>query len=198
MKKIVLLDNHDSFTYNLGEMLRRNGKVTFNIIKPERLNFEEVPSYDGILFSPGPGVPREHPVMFEILEYFYKTIPILGICLGHQVIGEYFGAKVINLGKVIHGQPRTLNLTDPGHYLFQGVESGTEAGLYHSWIVDNTGFPDCLKILALSGDGLIMAISHKTYDICGLQFHPESIMTLQGQLMINNWIDHSPVEQITS
>jgi anthranilate synthase component II len=198
MKKILLLDNHDSFTYNLGEMLRRNGKVTFNIIQPEHLDFEEVPLYDGILFSPGPGVPHEHPVMFAILEYFHKNMPILGICLGHQVIGEYFGAQVVNLDKVIHGQPRTLKLTEPGHFLFQGIGSGIEAGLYHSWIVDNTGFPECLKILALSGDGLIMAIGHKMHDICGFQFHPESIMTPLGQLMINNWIDHLPVEQRSS
>ncbi len=191
MKKILLLDNHDSFTYNLAGLLRNHSKVTFNIIRPEDLVFEEARFFDKILFSPGPGVPDESPAMFRLLELFYKTKPILGICLGHQAIGAFFGAIIENLDRVIHGQQRMLSLLDPSHYLLRGIESNTVVGLYHSWVVGKEKFPEELKILALSEEGLIMAIAHKTYDICGLQFHPESIITAQGQKIIDNWINHS-------
>jgi anthranilate synthase component 2 len=191
MKKILLLDNHDSFTYNLAGLLRNHSKVTFNIIRPEDLVFGEVRFFDKILFSPGPGVPDESPAMFRLLELFYKTKPILGICLGHQAIGAFFGAVIENLDRVIHGQQRMLSLLDPGHYLFRGIERNTKVGLYHSWVVGKEKIPEELQILALSEEGLIMAIAHKTYDICGLQFHPESIITAQGQKIIDNWINHS-------
>lgn len=191
MIKILLLDNHDSFTYNLSGLLRNHHKVTFNIVWPEDLVLEDVGSYDKILFSPGPGVPDESPVMFRLLEHFHTTKPILGICLGHQAIGAFFGAGIKNLDQVIHGQQRKLSLLEPGHYLFRGIENNTLVGLYHSWVVGKVRFPEELKILALSEEGLIMAIAHKTYDICGFQFHPESIITSQGQRMIDNWIDHS-------
>jgi anthranilate synthase component 2 len=191
MKKILLLDNHDSFTYNLAGLLRNHGKVTFNIIQPEDLVFEEVMKFDKILFSPGPGIPDESPAMFRILEQFHRTKSILGICLGHQAIGVFFGAGIENLDRVIHGQERRLSILDPPHYLFHGVENKNLVGLYHSWVVGKEKFPEEMQILALSEDGLIMAIAHKTYDICGFQFHPESIITAWGQKMINNWIDHS-------
>ena len=189
--KILLLDNHDSFTYNLAGLLRDHDKVTFNIIQPENLDLEKVQSFDKILFSPGPGVPDESPVMFRLLELFYRTKSILGICLGHQAIGEFFGAHLVNMDQVLHGQQRRLSLQDPGHYLFRGIENNTEVGLYHSWVLRKEQFPEELKIIALSEDGLIMAIAHKAYDICGLQFHPESIITVQGRKIMDNWIDHS-------
>lgn len=191
MKKILLVDNHDSFTYNLAGLLRNHGKVTFNIIQPENLIFEEVQYFDKILFSPGPGVPDEHPAMYRLLELFHRTKPILGICLGHQAIGAFFGATIENLDRVIHGQERKLSILDPGHYLFRGIEGNNVVGLYHSWVVGKEKFPEELQILAVSEQGMIMAITHKTYDICGLQFHPESIITVNGQKMLNNWIDHS-------
>jgi anthranilate synthase/aminodeoxychorismate synthase-like glutamine amidotransferase len=191
MKKILLLDNHDSFTYNLAGLLRNHRKVTFNIIRPEDLVVEEVQHFDKILFSPGPGVPDESPSMFRLLELFHRSKPILGICLGHQAIGEYFGGIIKNLGRVIHGQPRQLRIMDPDHYLFQGIKDNTVVGLYHSWVLGKDKFPAELRILALSEEGLVMAIAHKTYDICGLQFHPESIITAQGRTMMDNWIDHS-------
>jgi anthranilate synthase component 2 len=126
-----------------------------------------------------------------LLETFLESKPILGICLGHQAIGAYFGAEIENLAQVIHGQPRRLNIADPYHYLFQGIDDKTLVSPYHSWIIGNKGFPDYLKIFALSEEGFIMAISHRIYDVCGIQFHPESIMTASGQRIINNWIDHS-------
>jgi anthranilate synthase/aminodeoxychorismate synthase-like glutamine amidotransferase len=129
--------------------------------------------------------------MFRLLEFFHRSKPILGICLGHQAIGEYFGGIIKNLGRVIHGQPRQLRIMDPDHYLFQGIKDNTVVGLYHSWVLGKDKFPAKLRILALSEEGLVMAIAHKTYDICGLQFHPESIITAQGRTMMDNWIDHS-------
>jgi anthranilate synthase/aminodeoxychorismate synthase-like glutamine amidotransferase len=190
MKKILLLDNHDSFTYNLAGLLRNHGKVTFKIIRPEELVMERAGEFDKILFSPGPGVPAQSPVMFRVLEQYHRIKPILGICLGHQAIGIFFGAAIGNLERVIHGQPRQLNLLEPDHYLFAGIADKTEVGLYHSWTVEKEKFPEALNVLAVSEEGLILALAHKTYDVCGFQFHPESIITSQGQQMINNWIDH--------
>lgn len=160
-------------------------------MQPEVLSIEEVGLYDKILFSPGPGVPDESPAMYRILERYHTTKPILGICLGHQAIGAFFGARLENLGRVIHGQPRKLQLTGAGHYLFDGIENNTIVGLYHSWVLGTEGFPESMKILAHTGEGLILAVAHKIYDICGFQFHPESIITDKGQRMMNNWIEHT-------
>jgi anthranilate synthase/aminodeoxychorismate synthase-like glutamine amidotransferase len=190
MIRIVLLDNHDSFTYNLAGLLRNHRKVSFNIIRPEDLSAGDVPDFDKMLFSPGPGVPEESPGMFRLLEKYHRTKPILGICLGHQAIGMFFGGVLENLDQVIHGQERHLTLLKPDHYLFKGIDENTAVGLYHSWIVKKEGLPEELEVLAFSEEGLVMAIAHKTFDICGFQFHPESIITPQGQKMIDNWIDH--------
>lgn len=190
--QILLLDNHDSFTYNLAELLRNHGKVTFKITTPEWVVSEAVDEYDGIIFSPGPGRPDEHPVMSELLRIHAGRKPFLGVCLGMQTMALHFGASMINLGKVVHGQPRQLNLLMPEHYLFHGITPQPMVGLYHSWAVGEKDLPRCLEILARSSDGIIMALTHKEFDICGVQFHPESIMTPEGQKMLNNWIDHIP------
>lgn len=188
--QILLLDNHDSFTYNLAELLRNHGKVTFNILTPECVVFEEVEKYAGIIFSPGPGKPDEHPVMNDMLRIYTGKKPFLGVCLGMQTMALHFGAFVYNLGCVVHGQPRKLKLLNPGHYLFRGIPPELSVGLYHSWAVQSEGLPSCFEILALSSEGIIMALAHKEFDICGVQFHPESIMTPSGQQMLNNWIEH--------
>ncbi len=190
MTRILLLNNHDSFTYNLAELLRIHGKVTFKIITPERVVSERVDEYDGIIFSPGPGRPDEHPVMNDLLQAYAAKKPILGICLGMQTMAIHFGASMINLGSVIHGQPRQLKVLDPGHFLFVGISPQPVVGLYHSWAVSQENLPENLDIIALSSDDIIMALAHKKFDICGVQFHPESIMTPQGQIMLNNWIAH--------
>jgi anthranilate synthase component 2 len=190
MTRILLLDNHDSFTYNLAELLRIHGKVTFKIITPERVASEEVDEYDGIIFSPGPGRPDEHPVMNDLLKTYAAKKSFLGVCLGMQTMALHFGASMVNLGKVVHGQPRQLKLLIPDHFLFLGISQQPVAGLYHSWAVSREDLPPCLDIVALSPEGIIMALTHVGYDICGVQFHPESIMTPQGQQMLDNWIDH--------
>jgi anthranilate synthase/aminodeoxychorismate synthase-like glutamine amidotransferase len=189
-KKILLIDNHDSFTYNLAELLRNNGKISFNIVTVEMIPQVLVPGYDGIIFSPGPGLPEEHPVMFEILEHYSQIKSILGICLGLQAIAVNFGGSLFNFDKVVHGQARKIRIIKPETTLFKGFPVEFEAGLYHSWAMSTDNFPDCLDTTAISEDGIIMAISHKTFDVCGVQFHPESIMTPLGQRLVNNWIAH--------
>jgi anthranilate synthase component II len=188
--QVLLLDNHDSFTYNLAELLRNHGKVTFKIITPEQIVSEEVDRYDGIILSPGPGRPDEHPAMDGLLRSYAHKKPMLGICLGMQTMALHFGATMQNLESVVHGQPRKLNLLKPEHYLFHEIPRDSQAGLYHSWAVRRDDLPSCLEILALSSDGVIMAIAHREFDLCGVQFHPESIMTPRGQHMLNNWINH--------
>ncbi|MCX6252404.1 MAG: aminodeoxychorismate/anthranilate synthase component II [Bacteroidetes bacterium] len=188
--RILLIDNHDSFTYNLADLLRRNSKVSFNIIKAESVGMEEPAKYDKILFSPGPGLPQEHQEMFTILKKYSGTKPILGICLGFQAIAIHFGGELYNLKSVVHGQPRQLIILNREHYLFRGIPDNTPVGLYHSWAVKEANLPDCLEILARSHDGTILAIRHKQFDICGVQFHPESIMTTEGKKIVNNWINH--------
>jgi anthranilate synthase/aminodeoxychorismate synthase-like glutamine amidotransferase len=189
-KKILLIDNHDSFTYNLAELLRNNGKISFNIVTAELLTKVSVPEFDGIIFSPGPGLPEEHPVMFNILEHYVQTKSILGICLGLQAIAIHFGGQLFNFEKVVHGQVKKIRIIKPEPKLFNGFPAEFEAGLYHSWAMSKDNFPDCLDVVAISSDDIIMAISHNTLDVCGVQFHPESIMTPLGQKLINNWIAH--------
>ena len=194
--RLLLLNNHDSFTWNLVELLRRNGKVNANILTPEQLNISELPFYDRIIFSPGPGLPYEQPVMFDILKTVEclwnedrKKIPVFGVCLGMQAIAIYSGGSLFNLPSVVHGQPRKLKLLRPNHPLFSGIPDECEVGLYHSWAVENVTLPGCLEPLAITHDGTIMALAHNTLPVCGVQFHPESIMTSHGQQMLNNWLE---------
>ena len=186
--RVLLLDNNDSFTYNLAELLRNNGKVTFNIITAGNLPSVRISGYDKILFSPGPGLPDEHPVIFEILRHYSDSKSILGVCLGHQAIALFSGAGLFNLGKVRHGEVVTVSVVSSSRNLFAGLPGQFEAGLYHSWAVRKEDLPRCLEITAISEDGTIMGLAHKTLDICGVQFHPESIMTKCGQKIMDNWI----------
>ena len=192
--RLLLLNNHDSFTWNLVELLRRNGKVNVNIFTPEQLKISELGKFSKIIFSPGPGLPQEQPAMFEILksvEQLWKqgiSLPVFGVCLGMQAMAIHFGGTLFNLPSVVHGQPRKLTFIQHAHPLWRGIPQGTEAGLYHSWAVDPQTLPACLETLATTNDGTIMALAHKTLPVCGVQFHPESIMTPTGSLMIQNWL----------
>jgi len=188
--KILLLDNHDSFTFNLVELLRNNRKVSFNVVKSDEVDIRAVRQYDKIIFSPGPGLPEEQPAMFSILREYGGIKPILGICLGLQAIAIYYGGELFNLPKVVHGQPRNLKIISPSHYIFTGIPGNLKAGLYHSWAVSEEKLPTCLEIIARSGEGIIMGLAHKEHDICSLQFHPESVITDHGQRMLDNWIAH--------
>jgi anthranilate synthase/aminodeoxychorismate synthase-like glutamine amidotransferase len=185
---VLLIDNNDSFTFNLAESLRNCSKVNFKIIKTGSVDLENIRNFDKILISPGPGIPEEHPVIFRILEEYRNSKSILGICLGHQAIAWHFGAKLINLDRVRHGERTSINILSSENRLFKGLPGTFSAGLYHSWAVSREELPQSLRITALSHDGIIMALEHTSLDIRGVQFHPESIMTPYGQRIIENWV----------
>ena len=192
---MLLLDNHDSFTWNLAELLLSIGSGDVEIISSTEFRPEMMDQFDRIIFSPGPGLPVGQPAMFAILretelrhERNESCPRIFGVCLGMQAIAVHFGATLINLPSVVHGQPRSLKVFRPDHPLFHGIPDGTPVGLYHSWAVDRKTLPASLETLAISEDGTIMALAHKKLPICGVQFHPESIMTPHGSLMIQNWL----------
>jgi anthranilate synthase component II len=194
--RLLLINNHDSFAWNLVELLNRINKVNVNIVTPEHFEISEIELYDHIVFSPGPGLPDEQPVMFDILRTVEnlwnengKTIPVFGVCLGIQAIAMHFGGTLVNLPIVVHGQPRRLQLLRPNHPVFDNIDNECEVGLYHSWAVNPCTLPVCLETLAVTQDGTIMALAHKTMPVCGVQFHPESIMTPTGKKMIENWLN---------
>ena len=187
-RKILVVDCYDSFTWNLLQLLEECGATGFDVIKCDQINSEAVAAYDKILLSPGPGLSSEIVILKEIIQKYSADKSILGICLGHQAIVEAFGGKLVNMPVPMHGQKTLINLTDKNHYLFKNIPERIEAGLYHSWMVAKEFLPGCLDIIAESDDGMIMAVAHEHYDVCGLQFHPESILTPHGKTMIENWV----------
>ena len=186
--KVLLLDNYDSFTQNLKQILEESGLCDFEIRKNDQISLEEVNQFDKILISPGPGVPREAGLLIQIIEEFAAKKSILGICLGHQAIAEVFGARLINLAAVYHGLEEEVTLLEKDDLLFQRFPQKFSVGLYHSWAVSMFGFPEELDVIAISSQGLIMAIAHEEYPVWGVQFHPESIMTREGKLLVENWL----------
>ncbi len=186
---VLLIDNHDSFTYNLAQLLKEAGACVLTVLKYDEIKIEQVDAFDKIIFSPGPGIPSEIPFMGDVLREFSSSKSILGICLGHQAIIEYFGGKLLNMQKVVHGIRSEVALIEPVDSLFKGIPSHFFAGLYHSWVADKEHLPDELRISCQSRDGLIMGISHRELDIRGVQFHPESYMTEYGMTMFRNWLE---------
>ena len=185
--KILVLDNYDSFTYNLVHIIRELGHLP-TVVRNDKISLEEVGTFDKILLSPGPGIPDEAGIMKDVIQEFGPTKSILGICLGHQGIGEVYGAKLYNIPKVLHGVTSVAEVKDSDEILFKDVPSRFEATHYHSWAVLPDSVPPELKITAVNQEGLIMGLSHLTYDVKGLQFHPESVMTKEGPKMIANWL----------
>lgn len=188
--KVLIIDNFDSFTYNLVQIVKELKGCTFNVVNTDQLYLETPADYDGIIISPGPGVPSETPVLKKIIRHYEKEKSILGICLGHQAITEAFGGYLNNMHKVFHGVKQKIIVTDPSDYLFRNVPGVFYGGLYHSWEAERLSFPPVLKITAISEHQIIMAFSHKQFDIRGVQFHPESYITEPGRLIINNWLEH--------
>ncbi|MDR1555596.1 MAG: aminodeoxychorismate/anthranilate synthase component II [Tannerellaceae bacterium] len=187
MKKTLLLDNYDSFTYNLLHILKELG-AEVEVHRNNRITLEEVGGFDRIVLSPGPGIPEEAGILLPLIKAYAPTKSILGVCLGEQAIGEAFGAKLSNLANVHHGVCSDIRVTanDP---LFNGLPLALRAGRYHSWVVSKEDFPDCLEITAEDReDGHIMALRHREYNVRGIQFHPESILTPNGKTMISNWL----------
>ncbi|OFX85410.1 MAG: aminodeoxychorismate/anthranilate synthase component II [Bacteroidetes bacterium GWF2_33_16] len=184
--RVLIVDNYDSFTYNLAHYIEQFASETV-INRNDSINLDEINLFDKIIFSPGPGLPKDSPIMFSIIDN-YKTIkPILGVCLGHQAIAEYFGAELINMPEVHHGREmKTIITTDD--YIYKGIRKNFKSGRYHSWTVNKGNFPIDLEITAIDNNGDIMSLRHKEFDIRGVQYHPESIMTEFGKEIIKNWV----------
>ncbi|KAA6331566.1 Anthranilate synthase component 2 [termite gut metagenome] len=187
MKKVLILDNYDSFTYNLYHLVNESGDVETTVYRNDKVMLDEIEIFDKIILSPGPGIPEEAGMLLPLIRRYAPAKSILGVCLGHQAIGEAFGGRLENLKEVFHGVQTIVNIVG-ADALFKGLENSLLAGRYHSWVVDKGSFPDCLEITAESKEGYIMALRHKKYDVHGIQFHPESILTPQGRMIINNFI----------
>jgi anthranilate synthase component 2 len=186
---ILVLDNYDSFTYNLVHIIRALGYTQPDIIRNDKMTVEEVGKYDKILLSPGPGIPSEAGILQDLIRTYAPTKSILGVCLGHQAIGEVFGGTLINLDKVYHGIATPTKIIEK-EVLFQGVPETITTGRYHSWAVSTDDFPKDLEVTAVDEKGAIMALRHRSYDVRGVQFHPESILTEYGEQMLKNWLEY--------
>ena len=192
--KIVLIDNYDSFTYNLVHLVNKiDSNIQLDVIRNNQFKLEELKMYDKILLSPGPGLPSESGLLLETIKYYAESKSILGICLGHQAIGEVFGGKLINLENVYHGIATNIqilknNSENSALEIFNGLPDSFEVGRYHSWVVDNNQFPKELIITSVDDNNIIMSMKHRTLDVQGLQFHPESILTPVGFQIMQNWL----------
>lgn len=194
MKKIVIIDNYDSFTYNLSHLVKELG-ASVDVIRNDKFELKDLEIYDKIILSPGPGIPEEAGLLLDVIKAYTGKKPLLGVCLGHQAIGEVFGGKLLNLSRVYHGiQTPALIMRDPDgkptDYIFDNLPERIPVGRYHSWVISNEDFPSCLEITSVDEDGHIMALKHKDYDIHGIQFHPESVLTPDGRTIIENWLNH--------
>ncbi len=190
--KILVFDNYDSFTYNLVHLVEKILHQKVEVFRNDEIPLEKVKEYDKIILSPGPGIPEEAGLLLPLIKEYASTKPILGVCLGHQAIGEAFGGTLTNLTSVFHGVATPIKvkgerLKVKGD-LFDGLPETFEVGRYHSWVVDRKNFPDELEITAEDETGFIMALQHKTYDIQGVQFHPESVLTPSGETIMKNWL----------
>ncbi len=186
--KILVLDNYDSFTYNLVHYLEEILNESVDVYRNDEISLAEVNRYDKIVLSPGPGVPDEAGIMKDLIKMYGPTKPILGVCLGCQAIGEVFGGSISNMNKVYHGVATPINIINDKEYLFNGLPKTFKAGRYHSWVVNKHDLPKELAVTCEDIDGLIMGVMHTEYDVRGVQFHPESILTEHGKEMIKNWV----------
>ena len=184
--KIVIIDNYDSFTYNLSHLVKELG-AEVTVVRNDQFELAELEPYSKIILSPGPGIPSEAGLLLDVIRTYAGKKPILGVCLGHQAIGEVFGGKLENLSDVFHGvaTPCHIIADDP---IFSGIERDITIGRYHSWVVSNENFPDCLEVTAVSDEGQVMALRHKTLNVRCIQFHPESVLTPDGKKMLQNWL----------
>ena len=184
--KIVIIDNYDSFTYNLAHLVKELG-AEVTVYRNDQFQLSQLEPFDKIILSPGPGIPSEAGLLLDVIRTYAGRKPLFGVCLGHQAIGEVFGARLTNLSDVYHGvQTEGTQLgNDP---VFTGLPKRLLMGRYHSWVVDRVGFPDCLEVTAESDEGQIMGLMHRNYNIHGIQFHPESVLTPDGKTMLANWL----------
>ena len=186
--KILVFDNYDSFTYNLVQLIKEIApKATVEVFRNDEISLDKVKGYDKILLSPGPGLPSESGLLLPLIKEYAATKSIFGVCLGQQAIGETFGGKLTNLAQVYHGIATPINITASSD-LFEGLPAQFEVGRYHSWVVDEKDFPADLTITSKDDKGYIMSLEHKTYDVKGVQYHPESVLTPEGGKIIANWL----------
>lgn len=185
--KILVVDNYDSFTFNLVHLLQECG-MDCTVIRNDKFKLEDVAVFDKILLSPGPGIPEEAGLLNDVIRMYGSSKSILGICLGQQAIAEVYGGKLFNLSRPVHGTATPLKILKENELLFKGLPERFMIGRYHSWAVDHEQFPDTLEITAVDDHGVIMAITHKEYDVKGLQFHPESVLSEYGKQIIANWL----------
>ncbi|WP_185871273.1 anthranilate synthase component II [Blattabacterium cuenoti] len=188
MDKILILDNYDSFTYNLVHAVKKLTKKPVKVCRNNEISLSDIEEYDKIILSPGPGIPDEAHILKPLVKKFASTKSIFGVCLGQQAIGEVFGAKLLNTREVYHGISSSIKIIDPQEILFKKLPKEIQVGRYHSWIISSHNFPKELKITAIGSKGEIMALRHKFYDVRGVQFHPESILTPYGEKIIGNWL----------
>ncbi|TND09162.1 MAG: anthranilate synthase component II [Bacteroidetes bacterium] len=190
MKRILVFDNYDSFTYNLVHLVEKVSDVKADVYRNDRITLDAVDQYDKIILSPGPGIPSEAGLLLPLIRQYASKKSIFGVCLGHQAIAEVFGGKLVNMKTVFHGVATPVFVEKNAGYLFDGLPETFSAGRYHSWIVENEQFPAELDITARDETGRIMALRHRQYDVTGVQFHPESILTEHGEKLLKNFIEH--------
>ena len=184
--KTVIIDNYDSFTYNLAHLVKELG-TEVDVLRNDKFELEELEKYDKIILSPGPGIPEEAGLLLEVIRTYAGRKPMLGVCLGEQAIGQAFGGKLTNLSEVFHGIQTNVKIKNKD-YIFSGLPTEIPVGRYHSWVVDTEEFPEELVITAISSECQIMALKHREYDVHGIQFHPESVLTPDGKQIVGNWL----------
>ncbi|MGQ1787052.1 MULTISPECIES: anthranilate synthase component II [unclassified Saccharicrinis] len=189
MKKILVFDNYDSFTYNLVHYIEEIVGYKIDVIRNDQIPLDELEKYDKILLSPGPGIPRDAGILIPLIQKYGATKSIMGVCLGHQAIAEAFGGSISNLPKVYHGVATPVSIIADSEILFKNIPKEVNVGRYHSWVVNEEDLPDCFTVTSRDKEGRIMGIHHNTYDVRGVQFHPESILTEHGKTMMKNWLD---------
>jgi anthranilate synthase component 2 len=186
---IVVIDNYDSFTYNLVHAIKKISGLPVDVFRNDEIKLEDLEKYDKIVLSPGPGIPEEAGLLLDIIKEFAPRKSMLGVCLGHQAIGEAFGGKLHNMSKVLHGIATPVELTEIRSVIFEGLPKTLEVGRYHSWIVEQEGLPECLEVTSYDSDGFIMSMQHKEYNVQAVQFHPESVLTPLGEKILENWLN---------
>ena len=190
--KILVFDNYDSFTYNLVHLVEKITHKSVDVFRNDELPMEAVKAYDKIILSPGPGIPSEAGMLLPLIKEYAASKSILGVCLGHQAIGETFGGTLVNLTAVYHGVATPIKIRSEQSgirsKLFEGLDDEIEVGRYHSWVIDAESFPEELEITARDSNGFVMALQHTQYDVQGVQFHPESVLTPHGETILRNWL----------